>query len=60
MTKTEQILKKEFSRIIWESEVSNMTLSEYLDSNQQDARIWNICTDIAIASGFNIWELQTK
>lgn len=60
MTEIKDILKKEFSRIIWESEISNMTLSEYLDSNQEDARIWNICTEIVIALGFNIWELQTK
>ena len=57
---TKQILKKQFSRIIGEAEISNLTLSEYLDSNQQEAIIWNICTEIAVASGFNLWELQTK
>ena len=54
------ILQKQFSRIIWNAEIRNLTLSEYLDENTEDTLIWELCTDIAISRGFNLLELQTK
>ncbi len=51
---------KIFSEIIWNSELSNMTLSEYLDTYPSEHKLWIDTEILCIKHGINLWEVQCK
>ena len=51
---------KIFSEIIWNSELSNMTLSEYLDTYPSENRLWIETEKLCIKHGINLWIVQCK
>ena len=49
-----------FREIIWQSELQNLTLSEYLDTYPEQDKIWKDTTKACISAGINLYEVQCK
>jgi len=57
---TKEQIQKGFSDIIWEAEISNQVLSEYLDSNPKVNDEWVALEEAAHSIGLSPFELAHK
>lgn len=57
---TKQKAHQIFSQIIWNSELSNMTLAEYLDAYPSEHRLWIDTEKLCIKKKICLWLVQCK
>tara|TARA_Y100001938_G_C7875369_1_gene322319 strand:+ start:59 stop:235 length:177 start_codon:yes stop_codon:yes gene_type:complete len=58
MTKEE--LQKSFCKIIWEAEISNLTIDEYLTENPSIEQTWIALEKECKKQGINVFEVCHK
>ena len=60
MENTFAMAKRVFSAIIWNSELENLTLSEYLNAYPSENEIWMDMVKKCREQGINLWEVRSK